>query len=171
MTRTPHTPRVLYSTAATVALALLASFACWAAPAQNAADPLTYRLALKPGDITLSAAPSAGTPPAQQQAITFTVINSSDTDYEGNSPSCQTFDVEILWRAPGGEQSVWKWSQGQAFCQSVTQVVIPAGLTWQQTVTWNFNAAAVKPGEYRVAATFIPSEAEASAEFDLRASR
>jgi intracellular proteinase inhibitor BsuPI len=153
-----RTPRALF---VAIVLALLASIGCWAA---QKSDPLTYRLKVEPGDITMPAKPSSA---AQEETITFTVINSSGVDYEGTAPSCQIFDVEIFWAGPNGEKSVWKWSDGRMFCQTVTSVVIPAGLTWQQTVKWDFSPADVQPGKYRVAATFIPSNAVASAGFEI----
>jgi hypothetical protein len=158
----PKKPRLLLVTAGFLVVACLA---CWAA---QKSGPLTYRLDVKPGDITLPPKPAAQIPAAQlEEAITFTVSNSSDTDYEGTAPSCQISDVEIFWSGPSGEKSVWKWSDGQMFCQKVTPVIIPAGLNWQQTVKWDFNPADAARGSYRVAATFIPSNAVASASFEI----
>jgi intracellular proteinase inhibitor BsuPI len=151
---------------AILAVALAASFALYAA---QKSSPLSYRLEVKPGDITLankSAADSAAAA-ARDETITFTVMNTSDIDYEGTAPTCQTFDVEIFRSDSSGEKSVWKWSRGQMFCQQVTTVVIPSGLKWQQTVKWNFNVAAVQPGKYRVDATFMPEAADASATFEI----
>jgi hypothetical protein len=150
---------------ATFGLALVASVACWAAQKPG---PLTYRLVVSPGDITLAANPAPGAPAAhQEETITFTVVNSSDTDYEGTAPTCQISDVNIFWLDPAGDKLVWKWSQGQMFCQKVTPVVIPAGLNWQQTVKWDSAPAAMQAGKYRVDATFIPSDAVASANFEI----
>jgi Intracellular proteinase inhibitor len=160
-----HKSRVL---SATVGLAILASLACWAAQKPG---PLTYRLVVSPGDITLAAKPAPDAPAAhQEESITFTGVNSSDTDYEGTAPTCQIFDVEIFWLGPSGDKLVWTWSQGKAFCQSVTPVVIPAGLNWQQTAKWDSAPAAMQPGKYRVDATFIPSNAVASANFEIHSS-
>lgn len=165
-------PRVLYSAISSIAIAFLASLVCWAAQKPG---PLTYRLVVSPGDITVPATPHPAAPGAaapathQEEAITFTVINSSDTDYEGAAPSCQIFDVEIFWLGPAGDKLVWRWSEGQMFCQKVTPVVIPAGLNWQQTVRWNSAPATMQPGKYRVDATFIPSNVVASSGFEIRA--
>ncbi len=162
-----HKLRVLY---VAIGFALLASLACWAAQKPG---PLTYRLVVSPGDITVPAAPSPSAPGTaapsahQEEAITFTVVNSSDTDYEGTAPSCQISDVEIFWLGPAGDKLVWRWSEGQMFCQKVTPVVIPAGLNWQQAVKWNSAPAEMQPGKYRVDATFIPSNAVASAGFEI----
>lgn len=149
---------------ALVGLTFVAALACRGA---QTSAPLTYRLTVKPGDITLPVKPATGSTAQQEETITFTVLNSSNTDYEGTAPSCQTFDIEIIWLAPAGEKPVWKWSQGQMFCQAVTTVIIPAGLDWHQTVKWDFAAGDVKPGKYRVGATFIPSNSEAAAGFEI----
>jgi len=145
-------------------LVAVASVGVWAA---QKSSPLTYRLEVKPGDITLPAKSAADAATPRDETITFTVLNSSGTDYESTAPTCQTFDVEIFRVDPSGEKSVWKWSRGRMFCQTVTTVMIPSGLTWQQTVKWSFAAADVEPGKYRVAATFIPSNAEGSAAFEI----
>ena len=148
--------------AAIFSLALVASFAVWAA--QEPA--LTYRVEVNPGDIALAANPAADAAPLNE-TIVFTVTNSSNLDYKGIAPSCKTFDVEIFRADPSGEKSVWKWSQGRAYCQMVTTVRIRAGESWQQAVKWTFAAASVQPGKYRVAATFVPSHSEASATFEI----
>jgi hypothetical protein len=157
-----HKPRLLLVTAGFL---FVASLACWAA---QKSGPLTYSVVVKPGDIMLPAKPAEQTPSAQlEETITFTVSNSSGTDYEGTAPTCQISDFEIFRAGPSGEKSVWKWSDGQMFCQKLTSVIIPAGLNWQQTVKWDFSPADAAPGNYRVAATFIPSNAEASASFEM----
>ncbi|MGO9642952.1 MAG: BsuPI-related putative proteinase inhibitor [Candidatus Acidiferrales bacterium] len=155
--------RPLLWLAATV---LLAGLAC-AAGAQNK-SPLAYSLTAKPGDLTVDQMPGPGPAKKYREDFTFTVKNTSDTDYEGTAPSCKVFDVEVFQEIASGDKPVWKWSSDMMFCQKVTQVVIPAGLSWQESVAWNFGAPDVKDGKYKAVATFIPANTTTATTFEFK---
>lgn len=148
------------------AVLFLAGLAC-AAGAQNK-SPLTYAIAANPGDLTVDQMPGPGPAKKYSENFTFTVANTSDTDYEGTAPSCQVFDVEVFQIVSSGDKSVWKWSQGMMFCQKVTEVLIPAGLSWQKSAAWNFSATDVTDGKYKAVATFIPSNTTAETTFEIK---
>ena len=149
------------------AILLLAGLACGAG-AQNK-SPLTYALVAKPGDLTVDQMPGPGPAKKYSENFTFTVTNTSDTDYEGTAPSCQIFDVEVFQLFSTGNKSVWKWSQGMMFCQKVTDVLIPAGLNWQKSADWNFSAMDVADGKFKAVATFIPSNTTSETVFEIKA--
>jgi len=148
------------------AILLLAGLACGAG-AQNK-SPLTYTLVAKPGDLTVDQMPGPSPAKKYSENFTFTVANTSDTDYEGTAPSCQVFDVEVFQLMSNGNKSVWKWSQGMMFCQKVTEVIIPAGLSWQKSVDWNFGGMDVTDGKYKAVATFIPSNTTTETLFEIK---
>jgi hypothetical protein len=148
------------------AILVLAGLACDAG-AQNK-SPLTYTLVAKPGDLTVDQTPGPVPAKKYSENFTFTVANTSDTDYEGTAPTCQLFDVEVFQLGASGDKSVWKWSQGMMYCEKVTQVLIPAGLSWQQSATWNFGAMDVTDGKYKAVATFIPSNTTTEMLFEIK---
>jgi len=151
---------------APVGIALLAGLA-FAAGAQSE-PPLTYSLAAQPGDLTVDQVPGPGPAKKYSEDFTLTITNTSDTDYEGEAPTCQLLDVEIFREVASGDKSVWKWSNGMMFCQMVTPVVIPAGLSWQGKATWSFMATDVKDGKYKAVATFIPSSTTTAKLFEIK---
>jgi Intracellular proteinase inhibitor len=119
-------------------------------------DLLKYTLTVKPGDLTVDRIPSP-TPKSYKETFSFLVNNPRKSDYKGSAPTCQTFDVEVFLEGSGSEISVWKWSAGMYFCQSVTPVQIPADESWRQTVVWEFTTSQISDGKYRAVATFVPS--------------
>ncbi len=148
------------------AILFLAGLACGAGPQTR--SPLAYALVAKPGDLTVDQMPGPGPAKKHSENFTFTVTNTSATDYEGTAPNCQLFDVEVFQLVSSGTKSVWKWSQGMMFCEKVTDVLIPAGLSWQRSVTWDFSAMDVTDGKYKAVATFIPSNTTTETSFEIK---
>lgn len=54
------------------------------------------------------------------------------------------------------------------FCEKVTDVLIPAGLSWQRSVTWDFSAMDVTDGKYKAVATFIPANTTTETTFEIK---
>jgi hypothetical protein len=148
------------------AILFLAGLACGAG-AQNK-SPLTYTLVAKPGDLTLDQMPGPGPAKKYSETFTFTIANTSDTDYEGTAPTCQLFDVEVFQTGSSGDKSVWKLSRGMMYCQKVTEVLIPAGLSWQKSADWNFGAMDLTDGKYKAVATFIPANTTTETSFEIK---
>jgi hypothetical protein len=149
---------------------LLAVSATWWLPVlskgQENSILLTYSLKVKPGDLQVDRMPGTHPPRSYQESFSFAVTDTKRTDYKGSAPSCKTFDVEVV-PIDTPDQPVWVWSKGQAFCQHVTPVNIPAGKSWQKTVVWKFTTAEIKDGKYRAVATFIPDNNKASVDFEI----
>ncbi len=148
------------------AILFLAGLAC-AAGEQNK-SPLSYAIVASPGDLTVDQMPGPGPAKKYSENFTFTVKNTSDTDYEGTAPSCQLFDVVVFQQVSSGDKSAWKWSRGMMFCQKVTEVLIPAGLSWQKSAVWNFSATDVTDGKFKAVATFIPSNTTTETTFEIK---
>jgi|SRR5208337_3715381 len=133
----------------------------------KAPDYLKYSLAVKPGDLNIVHMPASPTRTYSEE-FTFTVNNPMRSDFNGSSPNCQTFDVEVFFVGMDKETLVWKWSSGQMFCQHVTPVPIPAVQSWKQKAVWTFKPDTVQNGKYRAVATFIPTgNKEAVANFQI----
>jgi hypothetical protein len=130
-------------------------------------DYLKYSLAAKPGDLQIVRMPASPTRTYSEE-FTFTVNNPMKSDFNGSSPNCQTFEVEVFFIGTDKETSVWKWSSGQMFCQHVTPVPIPSVQSWEKKAVWTFKPDTVQNGKYRAVATFIPTgNKEAGANFQI----
>ena len=135
---------------------------------QDKSDLLKYAISAAPGDLQVDRMPGPHPPRSYQESFTFTVSNPTRTDYSGTAPSCKTFDVEVLPAEPSGQGSVWLWSNGKSFCQTVTPVHIAAGGSWQKTVVWKFNTVDIKDGKYKAIASFVPTKNRtATVEFSI----
>jgi Intracellular proteinase inhibitor len=134
--------------------------------AQENADVLKYSLKAVPGNIQVNRMPGTSPPRPYQEKLSFEVTDPTRTDYKGSAPSCKTYDVTI---APidTPQQPVWIWSKGKMFCQHVTPVEITAAKSWKRTVVWKFTTADVKDGKYRATATFVPTNQQATIDFEI----
>jgi Intracellular proteinase inhibitor len=128
---------------------------------------LKYTITAVPGNLQVNRMPGTNPPRSYKEVFTFTVTNTTRTDYSGQASSCKTFDVKVI---PGNmpDQPVWVWSKGRVFCQHTTTVKIPAGKSWSKTVTWTFTTAEVADGKYQAIGTFVPeNDSSATADFEI----
>lgn len=123
---------------------------------QEKSDLLKYSITVAPGNLQVDRMPGPNPPRPYKETFNFVVTNPKRTDYKGSAPSCQTFDVEVV-SAAAPSRAIWKWSKGKKFCQMVTPVEIPAGKSWQKTVTWKFTTAEIKDGKYQAIGIFVPT--------------
>lgn len=131
---------------------------------QDETSGLRYRLRAAPGNLQVDRMP--GPAKAYEETFTFVVANVGTTEYTGNAPSCQTFDI-VVTPIEHPDQVVWQWSHGQMFCTHVTDVRIAARGRWKQAEVWKFTTADVKDGKYRATATFIAEKKTASVDFEV----
>jgi hypothetical protein len=122
------------------------------------ADLLKYSLVAKPGNIVIDRTPPVSSKTYSEE-LEFNVTNPRKSDFHGQAPNCQTFDVEVFYVGIDHPTSVWKWSKGKEFCQMVTPITISAGKSWTpgEKVEWSFTASDLKDGKYYAVATFIPT--------------
>jgi hypothetical protein len=133
---------------------------------QDETNGLRYRLRAAPGNLQVDRMPGPGPAKSYDETFTFVVANVGTTEYAGNAPSCQTFDI-VVTPVEHPDQVVWQWSHGQMFCMHVTDLKIAAHGRWKQTEVWKFTTADVKDGKYRATATFIAEKKTASADFEV----
>lgn len=113
------------------------------------------QVALELSDDTLWIDKMPGPGPAEQSMeLTLSVTWPYRSIWEGQCPTAQLHD---FWIEHEGE-TLWRWSDGQAFMEVVTPVKIPGGSPHEFTENWPINTATI-PGEgvYTAKAVHIAS--------------
>jgi intracellular proteinase inhibitor BsuPI len=137
-----------------------------AGPLAAQKDFLKYKLTATPAKVVVNRMPPI---PATKytESFAFAVSNPTRTDFTGQAPTSQLYDV-IVSRVVGGKrEEVWRWSAGQVFAQVLTPVKIEAGKSWQQTARWEFTANDVTDGDYVAVANYIPTGGKAETKFKI----
>lgn len=91
------------------------------------------------------------------------VTNAGDRPVELTFPTSQRYDFEV---ESGGGERIWRWSDGRAFLQVVTEAVLEPGETWTMEGEWD---AAGRSGRHVAVARLVgsASEVEERTEFVL----
>lgn len=146
---------------ACISVLLLCSLCAFAQNSTDHSASLKYVLTVSPDAMKVNRKPGTNPPRIYKERFTFEVKNETNTDFDGNAPSCQLFDIKVV-SLDAPDQPIWKASDGQMFCQMVTPVKIAHGKAWTKSIKWQFTADKVKDGKYRATANFtaVPDKVE-----------
>lgn len=103
--------------------------------------------------------------PDQEMKLTLSVLWPYRSIWEGECPNSQLHD---FWVEFAGE-TIWRWSDEQAFLDVITPVAIPGGSEHEFSETWRINPEVItQEGIYTAKALHIASGKQAAVDFKMR---